>query len=1584
MKKLLFSFLMVSVCFLGNSQLQKVTIEETVLSGTVGATDFTGYTNYRLFAEVADATDQVTAVIGNSVCSANVTTSTDFYRSPVITSVQPLTDQINPAFFAFAPDLIHSSGLGIGLGAAGTQGIPRDEDTDGDGLGASIGGSSNLVAAQGEEFWNDFQTTGQSFAIDTDNGGSWFTLPGGANALGFGVNNSVFLGSFTTTGDFSYELSVGIQDDTAGSSESVDYISCDESGIDNLIYPLVGCGDETANNYDPFVDVSDLSSCTYDISGCTDDTACNYDSTATVDDSSCTYAAEGLDCDGNCLAGVAVVYTAGAYAGENSFTITDCDGNILAEMASNTGAFSGCIELPAIYSVTLDDTYGDGWNTGSLSVDGVAYSLPDADGDFTTTNNFAQWMTGPVSTDVGSCPVYGCTDATAANYDETATVNETSSTDATDPCTYGVPGCTDDTACNYDSAATADDGNCTYAAEGFDCDGNCLAGSPVVITMTDSWGDTWNGGFLTVNGVVYDQSTTAASSNTSTSDIYNVCLDLSTCIEAVYSVGNYYSEHSWSITDDAGVELASGVGAADTYTSLFGGCVTDCGDDTANNYNVDADIFDDSLCTYDLIQGCMDETACNYDVTAEEDDSSCTYADAGFDCDGNCLAGSPVSVTLTDAYGDGWNATDFVTINGVNYTDATPSFTLCLDLTSCISVSFSDDAANWSGEMGIVISDDSGTLYEHVGDTAFGAPVAADALFGGCVTDCGDDTANNYNADADIIDNDLCTYDVAQGCTDAEACNYDADAVVDDSSCTYAAAGLDCDGNCLEGVAWATTGAYPSEISFVVTDCDGTELFVSTGTEGCMPALPENGTVTLSDSYGDGGSDYGGDVLTIGGVVIYNSEEFTDTWSTSLGSCLVSGCIDPTACNYDAAADTDDGSCATALLVTTEVCASATEVRMTGPWWNWDPAGGPVAADNGDGTWTFTFCPAPTADMEFLLVVDGVQEDLVNAPHPDIDGDGYGDLWGCAPITDYFSYANRLWIDGSGDVTNTYGTCGSCSDVYGCMDVSANNYDASANVMDYAACTYPTVSNDLIGGAELLTMTAFGTCTSVSGTTAGASDSPESVNLWGGAYIDVWYEIVPTEAGVRIAVVTSSMDCMLELLDDQGDLVETADVNLSGEGEILFSNLTPGNSYFLSVQDYDNVGGTFEICAQELPASEVYGPNVGQVYPCSGYRGLSSTTSVSVAGGGTDWTFDDGVNTPITYSTPNSSVNLDVVPGLQSGTTYAVSIVPYYNDFGVTSQGTNEITIGAPSTGLKTQYINSTVALAQYSYVRCLQNTACSYESFDWRITDVNTGMVSNVNTPGDLLFLSAVTDITYASEYTAEIAVVYDDGNVGEYSAPQTFFTGAVPVTELRSIFNSSNTTLTEAQDISATPKVYLAADYEWYVERVDVTEIPFIYERGLAVRVARVNQMPLAAGGTYNLSVRPIVPGAVTEFGPAQEVVVIGGAGMVQDDEETSPEIAEETVIKDNLISASVTMYPNPANDFVTLNITGIAEGTDKVLVDIFNTVGQLVQSEQIPADGNYVNSVVTLNGLAEGMYNVQITVGNTVSSERMIIQK
>jgi hypothetical protein len=109
------------------------------------------------------------------------------------------------------------------------------------------------------------------------------------------------------------------------------------------------------------------------------------------------------------------------------------------------------------------------------------------------------------------------------------------------------------------------------------------------------------------------------------------------------------------------------------------------------------------------------------------------------------------------------------------------------------------------------------------------------------------------------------------------------------------------------------------------------------------------------------------------------------------------------------------GASASPLQITTSVCATATSVRLTGPWWGWNPTGGPEAVSNNDGTWTFTFDPAPTDNMEYLLVVDGVQENLIS-----IMANGGT----CAPVTDSANYANRQWILDSGDVTNNYGQCG--------------------------------------------------------------------------------------------------------------------------------------------------------------------------------------------------------------------------------------------------------------------------------------------------------------------------------------------------------------------------------------------------------------------------------------------------------------------------------------------------------------------------------------------------------------------------------
>ena len=96
------------------------------------------------------------------------------------------------------------------------------------------------------------------------------------------------------------------------------------------------------------------------------------------------------------------------------------------------------------------------------------------------------------------------------------------------------------------------------------------------------------------------------------------------------------------------------------------------------------------------------------------------------------------------------------------------------------------------------------------------------------------------------------------------------------------------------------------------------------------------------------------------------------------------------------------------LVMTVSVPPGTTECRFSGPWWSWDPAGGPVGVDNGNDTFTFTLSPAPTADMEYLFVINnsGAYENLIdNAQSGECDDRiANGNM-----ITDYANYANRIW-----------------------------------------------------------------------------------------------------------------------------------------------------------------------------------------------------------------------------------------------------------------------------------------------------------------------------------------------------------------------------------------------------------------------------------------------------------------------------------------------------------------------------------------------------------------------------------------------
>ena len=154
--------------------------------------------------------------------------------------------------------------------------------------------------------------------------------------------------------------------------------------------------------------------------------------------------------------------------------------------------------------------------------------------------------------------------------------------------------------------------------------------------------------------------------------------------------------------------------------------------------------------------------------------------------------------------------------------------------------------------------------------------------------------------------------ELTEGCTDDMACNYDAEAGIDDGSCTYPSETyLDCAGNCINDADMdglcdeletaGCTDAMACNYNENATDDDGSCEFISC--VGCTDATACNydEDATIADNatctYPNPNEDCDGNCLNdVNDNGICDEDE-------------IFGCTDAMACNYDALADADDGSC---------------------------------------------------------------------------------------------------------------------------------------------------------------------------------------------------------------------------------------------------------------------------------------------------------------------------------------------------------------------------------------------------------------------------------------------------------------------------------------------------------------------------------------------------------------------------------------------------------------------------------------------------------------------------------------------------
>lgn len=184
---------------------------------------------------------------------------------------------------------------------------------------------------------------------------------------------------------------------------------------------------------------------------------------------------------------------------------------------------------------------------------------------------------------------------------------------------------------------------------------------------------------------------------------------------------------------------------------------------------------------------------------------------------------------------------------------------------------------------------------------------------------CTDESACNYNPEASIDD---LSCELA-GCTDENACNFNPDALCDDGSCSTQVFTLNISTDCWgEEVTW---NILDDENNIVATDPPGDYADESSFTSSfCLSASCY--TFNIFDAYGDG---MNGSAFTCAidgdysfedgdGNIVFEMVEPNYGSGTSHSFCVESetvfGCTDNNACNFNAAATEDDGSCSFAIV----------------------------------------------------------------------------------------------------------------------------------------------------------------------------------------------------------------------------------------------------------------------------------------------------------------------------------------------------------------------------------------------------------------------------------------------------------------------------------------------------------------------------------------------------------------------------------------------------------------------------------------------------------------------------------------------
>jgi len=389
--------------------------------------------------------------------------------------------------------------------------------------------------------------------------------------------------------------------------------------------------------------------------------------------------------------------------------------------------------------------------------------------------------------------------------------------------------------------------------------------------------------------------------------------------------------------------------------------------------------------------------------------------------------------------------------------------------------------------------------------------------------------------------------------------------------------------------------------------------------------------------------------------------------------------------------------------------------------------------------------------------------------YQDFDLDGYGtnavpQLW-CSPQIGW-SLLSGDCDDGNAGINPS------------AAEVCGNEIDEDCDGTADDGCAPPLVANDNRSSAIAMVAYTFGACLSESGSTDGATDSPQanSTALTGE---DVWYRFAANSIGVRVWVQTSSFNAVIELQDAAGNTLATENA-VSGIGsEILnyYSAMNPlitGQQYYIAVRNYNSALGTgsFTVCLQRIRATAcATGP--GPYATCDNFK------AVNVGAQSYTFEFTDTGTAEVIVLSSSSGITIVPAGALRPERQYAVTLTANYaladgagtiETFSILTSSACTITMG-PHLNVELRETDRCAAGPKPANAIIGANRwLCGASHYQWRFRQVvpspDVDFGSPVAGPPTNRFLNlAPLALAPGATYDVQVRPVFTSGHIGNWS---------------------------------------------------------------------------------------------------------------------------------------------------------------------------------------------------------------------------